>query len=66
MTTKSTNGELTYTDGHALEECAVCREEHTDIREGDHLSSWGLLPICIYCANDRRPEYRPVAYLGAA
>ena len=63
MTTKSNDGTLTYSDGHALIECAICREEHTDIREGNGPFA---LPICIYCANDRRTEYQPAQYLGAA
>ena len=63
MTIYSADGTIAYSDGHPLSECMICHEEHTDIREGE---GFFALVICIYCANDRRPEYRPARYLGNA
>lgn len=63
----SANGQLIYTDGNPDALCAVCEEEETDICWGDVGPQRKILngqPICIYCANDRAEEWRPLHYLG--
>ena len=47
---------ISYTTGNRELLCAICREEHTDMRD-----TTGIV-ICEYCAHDRKPEYRPTPY----
>lgn len=56
---KSNDGSIVYSENNPLAECAICRNEHSDIRD----ETCGIA-ICLYCANDRRQPYRPSRYLG--